>query len=618
MYRFILIGVLSICLFTKCVAQDSGKNIGKESIKKWADSIIGYSIEDYNIPGATFAFVEGDSIIYAQGYGYSNLATQSSMEPYTHNFDMGSIPKSMVAAAVLQLEEEKKLKLTDPISKYIDHQDAKSFRKITIHHLLTHSAGLDDISNINSASLNPEDVLTLKEYVANNQPVQIEEPGTIISYSNIGYALLGRVIEEVSGMNFSDYMQENILNPLEMKNSTFQSRLPAHIKESRATGYEFNGMELEAVPHNFQFNLPAGGLRSTAGDMANFLMFLLNDGSFKENQIVGKEELNKMFAKQFSNHPQLQGLTYSLREEFINGYRALGQNGGWQGFNHDFYLFKEANCAFIICLNGNDGSEISSILANSFVETFIRPKGTETHGQSPILHPEKYVGTYRSNRYSRNSITKLGVLLGVVPEFNITSRNDSLFYFSTPLIYEGKNVFRRYNKDGLLAFLENPDGEITHMVRDYSHYDANEKITWFQKSKNQMLFYVAILVLQIVVILIFAFGKIRFKQHRKSSFDWITQFAPSFLSIIFVAGFINAFFAVGAWNLQYGMSSEIKALLLVPLVLIGLLVLIGFLIFKKRNTVKQKIGKWNAILSFITLFLFLLFLDHWNLIGYNY
>jgi D-alanyl-D-alanine carboxypeptidase len=188
-------------------------------------------------PGVAVAISQNGKIMFNKCYGLSNLADHTPIKEST-NFNIASNTKQFTAAAILQLASQKKLSLTDPISKYFPSFNSKIGHKLTIHHLLTHSSGIvDHYGNIDTKIVkhaNDHDVLKAVE----NIDSLYFEPGTHYRYSNTAYCLLACIIEKVSGLSYSDYIKKNIFSPLGMTHSTVLS-LPVKIYQ-QAIGYEWD------------------------------------------------------------------------------------------------------------------------------------------------------------------------------------------------------------------------------------------------------------------------------------------------------------------------------------------------------------------------------------------
>jgi CubicO group peptidase (beta-lactamase class C family) len=226
--------------------------------------IIQNYVDNKTFMGAVLV-AEQDTVLLSQGYGNADLEWAIPNSPAT-KFRIGSITKQFTAACILLLQERGQLKLEDPIKKYLPNAP-ESWDKVTLYMLLTHTAGIPNYTGLPAWDAfklrdhTPQEILAL----FSNLPPDFE-PGAKFFYSNSGYILLGLVIEKVSGMPYSDFLQENILAPLEMtETGTDHNRF---ILLKRAQGYNSgaNGfMHAEDVPMTLPY--AAGCLYSTVSDL---------------------------------------------------------------------------------------------------------------------------------------------------------------------------------------------------------------------------------------------------------------------------------------------------------------------------------------------------------------
>ena len=595
------------------------------SLESWADSIIEPALTDLHIPGLAFAIVSKDSLLFSKGYGKAKLKPSIPIDPKRTHFDMGSIPKALTAVALMQLVDQGKVDLHQDVREifpFIRHKKDLN-EPINLHQLLTHSAGLDDLSNLASASRSPQEVPALQDFIRSQAIYKVMDAGEMSSYSNIGYALIGAMIEEGSGKSFPEYMQDHVLDPLDMKYSSFYPELEDSMESRRALGYEYIDEAFQLAPINYQFNAPAAGLRSTGGDMANFVQMLLNKGEFHGRKILAEPSVKKILSRQFSNHPDLPALGYSLREESFDGWKVWGQNGAWQGFNHDFFLIPKVGIGLVVCLNTDEGSQLAQALIEDFIQTYLPEKPTEEVllSQAPS-ELTAYAGIYRGTRFSRNSITKLGVLLGFVSELEVEFRQDSLFYYGTALLYEGNDVFRREDGLGKIAFLRNEEGQIEGLARSYSHYEAHQKISFYQSSS----FHLLLLVLLILALLLIAFfsGRQYFISRRKQQLQAFSlkanrlAFLSSIIPVLWLIAIVWEFSSVGQWDYQYGATPTLNLLLTIPFFLLALQVYMIYYFFKRKSLFPNHKSKGLFFIATMTLLAFLLFLYKWNFLGYHY
>jgi CubicO group peptidase (beta-lactamase class C family) len=208
--------------------------------------------------------VENGKVIYRKSFGYANLEWNIPNTPDT-KFRIGSITKSFTAILVLQLVEQGKLNLEAKITNYLPNFPKKTGDKITVNQLLTHTSGLPDYNNVpdffrmvQSGLLSQDEILKrISEYDL------LFEPGTKFGYSSDGYILLGAMIEKVTGKPYQQVLEENILNPLRMKNTGYSRR--DLVLEKRASGYRkrLSGYENPL----YYVESPAAGMYSTVDDL---------------------------------------------------------------------------------------------------------------------------------------------------------------------------------------------------------------------------------------------------------------------------------------------------------------------------------------------------------------
>lgn len=216
----------------------SGQFLSAQNLLQQVDELLQQHYKSSE-PGAAVSISQNGKLIFNKCYGVANLADQTPIKEST-NFNIASNTKQFTAAAILQLANQKKLALTDPISKYFPSFNSRIGHKLTIRHLLTHSSGIvDHYGNVDTKTVkhaNDHDVLKAVE----NIDSLYFEPGTHYRYSNTAYCLLACIIEKVSGISYSDYIKKNIFTPLGMTHSTVLS-FPGKIYQ-QALGYEWDSV----------------------------------------------------------------------------------------------------------------------------------------------------------------------------------------------------------------------------------------------------------------------------------------------------------------------------------------------------------------------------------------
>ena len=236
-------------------------------------------------------------MLFAKGYGYSDVKSKKPVTVDATLFRPGSISKTFTWTAVMQLVEQGKIDLNRDVNDYLDFKIPATFGKpITMKDLMTHTPGfeetLQDLFVAKAADMRP-----LRDYVTTHLPAQIFPPGTTPAYSNYGATLAGYIVQRVSGMPFDDYVEKNILQPLGMKHTTFRQPLPDDLKPLMSKGY--NRASQPAKDFEFVQAWPAGSLSTTADDMSHFMIAHLQNGQYNGAQILKPETAQLMHSRAF-------------------------------------------------------------------------------------------------------------------------------------------------------------------------------------------------------------------------------------------------------------------------------------------------------------------------------
>ncbi|MCP1301673.1 beta-lactamase family protein [Chryseobacterium sp. S0630] len=311
--------------------------------EKKIDSIIQTEFGNKNEPGGVFLITQNGKNLYRKAFGKANLELNVNMTP-ENIFQIGSMTKQFTAVAILLLEQQGKLSVTDPVSQYI--KDYPNGDKITLHHLLTHTSGIKDftkmksISSIAQKEMKPEEMVNFFK----NEPVDFA-PGEKFDYNNSGYVVLGYIIELVSGISYEDFIKKNIFYKAGMTHSYYAS--DRKVIPQRAYGYhkKEQGFVNKTV---ISFSVPfsSGSLMSTADDMQKWQQAL------NQNLILDLKETQKAFQKYKLNNGEEFTYGYGWHLKDINGIPDREHGGSVFGFKsmgvyipaEDVYVIGLSNC----------------------------------------------------------------------------------------------------------------------------------------------------------------------------------------------------------------------------------------------------------------------------------
>jgi len=290
------------------------------------DEYIARHMRETGAPGMTLALANRSGLIRASTYGYADTKAGLKVENETM-FEIGSVSKSFVALALIQLKDEGKIDFNKPVTDYLPWLKINSkFEAITTHHLLNHSAGLPGVPLLHDAIF--DELWTAYE------------PGKRFLYSNTGYNILGFLIEAVDKRPFADAMRQRLLVPLGMTASS--STITNETRKRMAIGYEplaegkpfpLHGTLAEA--QWLEVDVAAGSIASTPGDMAKYVRMLLNRGALPKGRLISEEGF-KLFTKAAIDSPyrgEPASYGYGLWVSDIEGHTRLRHTGGMVAFS---------------------------------------------------------------------------------------------------------------------------------------------------------------------------------------------------------------------------------------------------------------------------------------------
>lgn len=330
------------------------------------DDLINAEMKRTNTPGIALAVVKDGKIIREQGYGIANVEHQVPVKPETV-FQSGSIGKQFIAALVLLLDADGKLKLDDPISRHLPNTP-KSWKNITVRHLLTHTSGMGDpVAKIDLRKDYTDAALIAK---AAAMPLRFQ-PGQKWEYSNTGYHLLGYICNRVGGKFYGDQLKERIFTPLGMGTRVISERdIVAH----RAAGYEMvNGqLKNQAWVSPTMNNTADGSLYLTARDLALWDLALYGDTVLN----AANKEASWTPVKLKDGTVVPYGFGWDLNP--VNGHRRIAHNGMWQGFRTQISRFVDDKLSVIVLGNSTSAppEKIASLVAAHYLPGLV-PKALD-------------------------------------------------------------------------------------------------------------------------------------------------------------------------------------------------------------------------------------------------
>ena len=325
-----------------------------------------------SIPGLVAGISQHGELLLARGYGLADVERGIPVDP-TMIFQIGSIGKSFVSAAIMMLVENNELSLDDSICDYF--RDApENWRGIKIKHLLSHTSGLpeyigDSIRTDSSVPLLATRDYTENEIVSTIMSLPVEfEPGERYSYINTNYMLLGVIIERITGRYYFDFLRDRIFKPLGM--DSVRQVLHNTLIRNKPCGYELRNGRLENAGFvSDTFNSTADGtLYCNVSDLAKW------DGALYKGGLLKRSLLDTIFTvfKLNDGKPNKGGYGFGWFIKESGGHRLIEHTGNWNGFTSVMSRYVDDGLSVIILCNlGLDVSEKLAVLAHSVSDLII-------------------------------------------------------------------------------------------------------------------------------------------------------------------------------------------------------------------------------------------------------
>ena len=307
------------------------------------DEFMNRAMLKHQIPGAVLKVVQKGTEIKSACYGMANLELKVPVTMGTV-FEIGSVTKQFTAACILLLQQDGKLSVEDPVSKYLTNTPA-IWSGIKIRHLLSHTSGIINYTKLDGFELRLH--LTQEQFIARLalHPL-VFSPGDSWDYSNSGYNLLGYTIENVSGMSYWEFLQSRILKPLGMNSTT--DREPSTLIPGRASGYEFKNHNPINRAYDLTDIFSAGAIISTAPDLVKWNTAL--DGE----TLLTHASKDLWWQPVHLNNGKIQNYGFGWFLDPTKNHRTIGHNGATSGFSASIQRFPDDSLTIVLLCNSDE------------------------------------------------------------------------------------------------------------------------------------------------------------------------------------------------------------------------------------------------------------------------
>ena len=477
----------------------------KADLEAFFDGIVPLQLERSDAAGATVLVRKDGKELLKKGYGFSDIAKKKPVDPDSTIFRLASISKLFTWVSVMQLVEQGKLDLDADVNKYLDFQIAPAFGKaITLRNLMTHTAGFEE--EIRDILLtDPKKAAPLREFLIENQPRRMFPPGEVPAYSNYGVGLGGYIVQRASGQMFEDYVAEHIFQPLAMKHSSFRQPLAQELAALPSEGYR-NNTEKPAVGFEIFTPAPAGGISSTASDMARFAEALLNGGELDGHRILKPETLQSMWTKQFGTSDALPVMCMGFYQTWRNGLRFIGHDGDLIAF-HSMFLVepKEKLVIFISYNSAGAASKTRTEILSAFADRYYPSVEAPNFQKLAAAEVKAIKGTYQATRRADSTKLSLGNLISQADAdvdkdgiLKIDEFKDLRGHVRKwkPI---GKDLWQDENDQRWIFAIRDSAGRIARLAVSFPGVQS-ERVVWYENGSMILPVLCASLVILILVI----------------------------------------------------------------------------------------------------------------------
>ncbi len=399
-----------------------GTPIPPTELEAFVDGVVRQAMTSRHIAGVAVSVVQGGQVVLDKGYGFAGPGR--AVDPNTTLFRVGSISKTFTWIALMKEVEAGRMRLDSPINLYLPEplqiRDQGFKRPIYVRDLMTHSAGFEDRALGQMFEDDPARVRPLADYLREERPRRVREPGVVSVYSNYGAMLAGEAVAYVDGHPYQDLIDAEILGPLGMAHTSAREPYPARAELPRpmpaalagdlSTGYRWAGGSYR--PQAFEYvtqGAPAGAVSSTAGDMARYMLMILNGGRLDAASVYGPDTAKGFRTTLQASAPRVNGWDNGFMEFALpGGFRGQGHGGDTLWFHSMMLTVPDLNLGVFVTTNTDTGPELTTELPQAIVGRFYAaPPVSPRPGVASLVDDRAvYAGTYLDDRRPYHGLEK--------------------------------------------------------------------------------------------------------------------------------------------------------------------------------------------------------------------
>ena len=568
---------LALLLITADARTAERPELNRQNVAAFFDTAFSVQQKDHQIVGAVVSVVQNGEVLFKSGYGFADLESRTPADPDESLFRIASITKLFVWTAIMQLAEQGRLTIDDPVDEYLDFPIPTSYRDpIRIRHLLTHTPGFEE-KGIGSSARTINDVTPLRQHLIDAMPARVRPPGEHASYSNYGTALAAYIVERISGQHWSDYIDQHILSPLEMSSTNTQLAMREDLRARHATGYRFGGGQFTATEYEFFKDVPAGHMSTTADDMTRFMLAHLNSGTFKSAQILEHATALTMREALFDPHPGISPMLHGFYRADRHGLEIFGHGGDVNQFHSNVSLIPDHNLGVFVSFNSDSAAGARGKLIVAFIDHFFGDEYLRAAPEPFKMDLEPFTGEYLALRSNYSTFEKLSMLVNAI---TVSAGDNELLLAGgnvTRWIPVAENRFTGKYSNQTMVFERDADDDVSHMVIN-SPLGTYQRLTGLDSPSLQQKMLGALLAIALLTLVGYSYRGFRRAEAaaRLPQRDVILAWIHSLL-LITLYGYLIVKLSGSVDEFSYGMPTSahlvmlsMAANLLLGLIIVGL------------------------------------------------
>ncbi|WP_269716181.1 serine hydrolase domain-containing protein [Caulobacter sp. NIBR2454] len=451
-------------------AKPSAPALTPAQLEAYVDGVVGRSMAADHLAGVTVSVVQGGQVVLKKGYGVSSLDPIKPVDPDRTLFRVGSISKTFTWIALMKEVEAGRMRLDAPLNLYLPERlhirDQGFKQQIQLRHVMAHTAGFEDRALGQLFERDPNRVRPLELYLQKERVRRVREPGQVPSYSNYAVGLAGEAVSNVVGKPFEQLTEEEIFRPLGMWRTTFREPrdareglplpMPADLAADASQGFHWAGGGYQPRPYEYIGQIaPAGGASSTAGDMAKYMIVLLNNGALGAERapLYSPATGAKFSGQTWQPAAGAAGWNHGFMDIALpGGRRGYGHGGATLSFFSMMVIVPELNLGVFVSTNTDGGYKLSGALPGMIVERFYGPAAALAGPPAIKADPAVYAGSYLTSRRAYGGLEGFVSHLIGQTEVSVNERGELIVSGD-----DGARTWRATDREGVFQAMDGPE-----------------------------------------------------------------------------------------------------------------------------------------------------------------